>query len=64
MLFATALLAVELDLVSGLTQPTTSLATLPVPYFGGVSGHPRAQASYDMRAKMRIVVIEKWEGPC
>eukprot|EP00117_Sycon_ciliatum_P045242 scpid73696/ scgid32539/ len=48
----------------GLTKPNTSLETIPLGYFGGVSGHPRAQASYDMLAKMRIVVIEKWEGPC
>ena len=62
---ATALLLIAgLDSVNGLTSPNTSLATLPVAYFGGVSGHPRAQASYDMLAKMRIVVIEKWEGPC
>eukprot|EP00117_Sycon_ciliatum_P049682 scpid79209/ scgid35185/ len=47
-----------------LTKPDTSLKTLPVAYFGGVAVHPRAQASYDMLAKMRIVVIEKWEGPC
>ena len=63
-IFSVMLLAVGLDSVYGLTQPNTSLATLPVAYFGGVSGHPRAQASYDMLAKMRIVVIEKWEGPC
>ena len=60
----TVLLNTGCDSVNGLTAPNTSLATLPVAYFGGVSGHPRAQASYDMLAKMRIVVIEKWEGPC
>ena len=43
--------------------PNTSLATVPVGYFGGNAQH-RGDANVAMLAKMRIVMIEKWEGPC
>jgi hypothetical protein len=43
--------------------PSTSLDTLPVVYMGGNSA-PRPAENVEMLAKMRYVVIEKWEGPC
>ena len=43
--------------------PSTSLKTIPVVYMGG-NAAPRPQANIEMLAKMRYVVIEKWEGPC
>ena len=43
--------------------PSTSLDTLPVVYMGGNSA-PRPKENIEMLAKMRYVVIEKWEGPC
>ena len=46
-----------------LTYPNTSLATVPVAYFGGNTKY-RGQDNINMLAKMRIVMIEKWEGPC
>lgn len=49
---------------SGLISPNTSMATLPVGYFGGLSVHPRPQANLEMLAKLRVVMIEKWEGHC
>eukprot|EP00038_Savillea_parva_P016780 m.18063 g.18063 ORF g.18063 m.18063 type:complete len:491 (-) comp3561_c0_seq1:59-1531(-) len=45
------------------TAPNTSLATVPVGYFGGNAGH-RDDASIAMLAKARIVMLEKWEGHC
>ena len=47
-----------------ITPPDTSLDTLPVGYFGGVNCKTRSQESIQMLAKMRVIVIEKWEGPC
>ena len=51
---------------AGLVPPNTSLATLPVAYFGGKGGvsGPRSEASVAMLSKMRLVILEKWEGPC
>lgn len=46
--------------VTGITAPNTSLATVPVGYFGGNAAH-RGNASIEMLAKCRIVMIEKWE---
>lgn len=46
-----------------ITAPNTSLATVPVSYFGGNAMH-RGDANIEMLAKMRMVIIEKWEGPC
>ena len=43
--------------------PSTSLETLPVVYMGGNSA-ARPPENIEMLAKMRYVVIEKWEGPC
>jgi hypothetical protein len=42
----------------------TSLATIPVGYFGGSHADIRGPASLDMLSKMRLITIEKWEGPC
>lgn len=47
-----------------ITPADTSLDTLPVGYFGGVNCKTRSQESIAMLAKMRVIVIEKWEGPC
>eukprot|EP00035_Acanthoeca_spectabilis_P001829 m.83066 g.83066 ORF g.83066 m.83066 type:complete len:474 (-) comp11171_c0_seq4:93-1514(-) len=44
-------------------RPNTSLATVPVGYFGGNTLH-RGDANIAMLAKLRIVMIEKWEGHC
>lgn len=58
--------------------PNTSLVTMPVGYFGGhhnedTSFHGntscpvagcRPQKNIEMLAKMRLVMIEKWEGHC
>ena len=46
-----------------ITQPNTSLATIPVAYFGGTSAK-RPHSNVEMLAKMRIVMVEKWEGHC
>lgn len=50
--------------VGAITAPDTSLDTIPVGYFGGVNCTQRAQENIEMLAKMRVIVIEKWEGPC
>ena len=49
---------------SAITPPDTSLDTLPVGYFGGVNCKQRSEENIQMLAKMRVIVIEKWEGPC
>lgn len=49
---------------AAITPPETSLDTLPVGYFGGVNCNERSQENIKMLAKMRAIVIEKWEGPC
>jgi hypothetical protein len=41
--------------------PNMSLATVPTAYFGGNSIR-RGDANIEMLSKMRIVMIEKWEG--
>lgn len=46
-----------------ITPPNTSLATIPVAYFGGTTA-PRPPANYRMLSRMRIVMVEKWEGAC
>eukprot|EP01051_Picozoa_sp_SAG22_P020476 SAG22_NODE_4153_length_1366_cov_1.690608_1_plen_341_part_10 len=43
--------------------PSTSLDTIPVVYMGGNSA-ARPAENIEMLAKMRYVVIEKWEGTC
>lgn len=45
------------------TAPDTSFDTIPVGYFGG-NEEARPEANLDMLSKMRIVVVEKWEGKC
>lgn len=49
---------------SALVAPNTSLHKIPVAYFGGKGGlsGPRSPANIEMLAKMRIVMLEKWEG--
>lgn len=49
--------------VRAVHPPNTSLATLPTAYFGGTTA-PRPQANIAMLARQRLVIIEKWEGPC
>lgn len=44
----------------GIVPPNTSLATVPVAYFGGNAAY-RGDANIEMLAKMRLVQIEKWE---
>jgi hypothetical protein len=46
-----------------IVAPNLSLDTVPVGYFGGNAAH-RGQANIEMLAKMRLVMIEKWEGHC
>jgi hypothetical protein len=43
--------------------PSTDLTTLPIVYMGGNSA-ARPKENIEMLAKMRYVVIEKWEGIC
>jgi hypothetical protein len=40
-----------------------SLATVPWGYYGGIARH-RDDANIAMLSKARLVIIEKWEGPC
>ena len=63
---------------AGVQAPNVSLATMPIGYFGGhhnedTSDHGntscpaagcRPQQNIEMLAKMRLVMIEKWEGHC
>ena len=51
---------------AALVAPNTSLATIPVAYFGGKGGKSgaRSPANLAMLSKMRIVMLEKWEGGC
>ena len=53
-----------LYIVSAIVPPDTSLDTIPISYFGGVNCKERSQENIEMLAKMRLIVIEKWEGPC
>jgi len=52
------------SMVDSLTSPDTSLDKIPISYFGGVNCKERSQDNIEMLAKMRLIVIEKWEGPC
>ena len=63
-LLAVYLVVCVLDGSAAITPPDTSLDTIPVGYFGGVNCKERSQGNIDMLAKMRVIVIEKWEGPC
>ena len=49
---------------AAIMPPDTSLDTIPVGYFGGVNCKLRSEENIAMLAKMRVIVIEKWEGPC
>ena len=66
--FILVLIGVQLIVICGvvhaITAPDTSLDTIPIGYFGGVNCKERSQENIEMLAKMRIIVIEKWEGPC
>jgi len=61
-----AFAAVVSTVSSTLVAPDLSMRTIPVGYFGGKGGKsgPRDAASIAMLAKMRLVMLEKWEGPC
>ena len=63
-LFAAHTVMCVLEGAVSITPPDTSLDTLPVGYFGGVNCKERSQENIEMLAKMRVIVIEKWEGPC
>jgi hypothetical protein len=55
---------------AAVTAPNTSLATIPVAYFGGhhsacnFTTGCRTEENLRMLSKMRIVMVEKWEGHC
>ena len=65
-LLAAFVAAVVSTVSSTLVAPDLSMRTIPVGYFGGKGGKsgPRDAASIAMLAKMRLVMLEKWEGPC
>ena len=46
------------------TPVNTSWATIPTGYFGGAKNGTRSDADIAALAQMRLVFIEKWEGPC
>ena len=52
------------------TAPNTSLATIPAAYFGGhhspCNGTTGCRSATNLRmlSKMRMVMVEKWEGHC
>ena len=46
------------------TPINTSWATIPTGYFGGAKNGTRSDAEIAILARMRVVFIEKWEGPC
>lgn len=48
---------------TSIVVPNLSLDTLPIAYFGG-NAKLRGEANLEMLAKMRMVMIEKWEGHC
>ena len=50
-------------LCASIIAPNTSFATVPTAYFGGNQAR-RGNANIKMLSKMRIVMIEKWEGVC
>jgi hypothetical protein len=43
--------------------PNTSLATVPVAYYGGNAAR-RGTANIEMLSRMRVCMLEKWEGHC
>ena len=58
-----AVMAPALPAAAAITPPNTSLATIPVAYFGGTTAS-RPAANLEMLSKMRLVMVEKWEGDC
>ena len=44
-----------MPVIAAVTPINTSLATLPVGYFGGNHGVPRSSANLDMLSRMRLV---------
>jgi len=50
-------------LCCALATPNKSLATLPIAYLGGTTA-PRTPENLAMLSKLRVVVIDKTEGPC
>jgi hypothetical protein len=66
------------SLCAAISAPNVSLVTMPIAYFGGhhnqnTSAHGsipcpaagcRPVSNLQMLAKMRIVMVEKWEGHC
>ena len=58
------LLCFFLATIQAVVPINTSLATLPVGYFGGSKDSIRGPANLDMLSRMRVITIEKWEGPC
>ena len=59
-LFGAALLV---STAQAIIAPNTSLATVPCAYFGG-NAQQRGAENIAMLAKMRLVMVEKWEGHC
>jgi len=71
-------LAALVAAADGVRAPNTSLATMPIGYFGGHHNEGneyhgntscpaagcRPAANVEMLAKMRLVMVEKWEGHC
>ena len=47
-----------------ITPINTSLATIPTGYFGGSPVASRPASDIAALAQQRVIVIEKWEGPC
>ena len=49
---------------AAITPINTSLATIPTGYFGGSPVASRPASDIAALAQQRVIVIEKWEGPC
>ena len=58
-----ALFAFRASTTLAIVAPNMSLATVPCAYFGGNYAR-RGDANIAMLAKMRLVMLEKWEGSC
>lgn len=63
MMLVTILVVLQAAVTTAIIAPNTSLATVPIAYFGG-NFATRNDANIDMLAKCRLVMIEKWEGKC
>jgi hypothetical protein len=60
---ATTMLLLACGVAQAIVAPNTSLASVPCAYFGG-NYAKRGPENIAMLAKMRIVMVEKWEGHC